>query len=605
MELKLNGKNGGLTLVSNEDFDELSKYKWWKNDDNYVCGYVQGRSIRIHRFIMKAKNGQIVDHINGIRYDNRRENLRFVTRLQNSQNINTIRTGTTSKYRGVHLSSSGKYSVSITINGKRHNLGSYELEIDAAKRWDHYVVHNKLDHIQLNFPDKRDEYISKEYKPYQVKKKTNEYIGVRKNGEKYKNKYRARIKINGINKTIGLSNDPIEAARKWDEYVVKNEIYGRQLNFPDEWPEYVNKKIVKTECEEIDDDTVKLLIDGIGDKTAIIDKTDYDKIKYCKCGICKGYVTVTIDKKVIRLHRFLMNVTDSAVYIDHIDSDKMNNTMGNLRLSDASKNARNKRKKKNSSSKYIGVCYDKVGQRWTTSISHNSKHVFSSSYNDEEACARSRDLYLIQHLPDEQYKLNFEWSDDDVIFWKKELDDIKSNQTKKPRYDGVESTFHKKPDAETSSKYYGVTYNKKNKRWDAVVVKNKKVVYKRSFNTESVGARARDLYILHFLKNNGYRLNFEWSYDDISKWKEKISELEHKSSSNYHGVYYDNQTEKWMTTLEYKKKCLFRKRYQIEEHAARARDLYILLNLKDVKFKMNFEWTSDDIRKWKELLNFK
>ena len=67
MEIILNGKNGGISLVSNKDFKELSKYKWHKNPDGYVVGYVNGKTVRMHRLITMAKKGQIIDHIHGDR----------------------------------------------------------------------------------------------------------------------------------------------------------------------------------------------------------------------------------------------------------------------------------------------------------------------------------------------------------------------------------------------------------------------------------------------------------------------------------------------------------------------------------------------------------
>jgi hypothetical protein len=45
-----------------------------------------GKNVYLHRLIAGAKPGQIVDHINRDTYDNRRCNLRFVTRSENALN---------------------------------------------------------------------------------------------------------------------------------------------------------------------------------------------------------------------------------------------------------------------------------------------------------------------------------------------------------------------------------------------------------------------------------------------------------------------------------------------------------------------------------------
>lgn len=47
------------------------------------------------------------------------------------------------------------------------------------------------------------------------------------------------------------------------------------------------------------------------------------------------------------------------IVIDHIDGNKLNNSRNNLRLVTYSLNARNRKNNNNSSSNYIGVCWNK------------------------------------------------------------------------------------------------------------------------------------------------------------------------------------------------------------------------------------------------------
>ena len=72
--------------------------------------------------------GQI-DHINGIKTDNRIENLRVVTSRQNSQNQKCHREG--HLVGATYLKKSKKWRAQIYINGKVNILGSFETQQEA------------------------------------------------------------------------------------------------------------------------------------------------------------------------------------------------------------------------------------------------------------------------------------------------------------------------------------------------------------------------------------------------------------------------------------------------------------------------------------------
>ena len=133
-EIKLT--QGKVAIVDDEDFEELSKYKW-----QYAGGYAV-RAIsrafgklpltRIHVQIIGKIDGLEIDHINGDKLDNRRENLRHVTVSQNQYNRKPNRAGS-SQYKGVSWYRAGKkWHSSIKTGGKTFHLGYYDIERDAA-----------------------------------------------------------------------------------------------------------------------------------------------------------------------------------------------------------------------------------------------------------------------------------------------------------------------------------------------------------------------------------------------------------------------------------------------------------------------------------------
>lgn len=98
------------------------------------AGYLQARACRrlhlVHRIIYEMHNGPIpegmqIDHINGIRSDNRVDNLRLATGAENSRN-QKLSKDNTSGFKGVSWhSTSGKWAAQIRINGKNKHLGLF------------------------------------------------------------------------------------------------------------------------------------------------------------------------------------------------------------------------------------------------------------------------------------------------------------------------------------------------------------------------------------------------------------------------------------------------------------------------------------------------
>lgn len=88
-----------------------------------------------------------------------------------------------------------------------------------------------------------------------------------------------------------------------------------------------------------------------------IDKENIEILKTFKWGISgtSKYISCTINKKIIYLHRLVSNALKDDV-VDHIDGDIYNNTLSNLRLVTTSLNCQNKTKiMKNSQTGYYNL----------------------------------------------------------------------------------------------------------------------------------------------------------------------------------------------------------------------------------------------------------
>lgn len=105
-----------------------------------TCGYLRvkskGKKYQLHRIIWLLNNGRWpngqVDHINGVRTDNRMVNLREVSNQENQRN-KALSSLNTSGFIGVCLNkSTNKWVASITISSKKIYIGCYSDWFDAV-----------------------------------------------------------------------------------------------------------------------------------------------------------------------------------------------------------------------------------------------------------------------------------------------------------------------------------------------------------------------------------------------------------------------------------------------------------------------------------------
>lgn len=109
-----------------------------KDRDGYLKIKIDYSAYRLHRVIWKLVNGYdpscVIDHINGIKDDNRICNLREATLKENARNLVRLSPKNSSGYIGVHLDKrTGKWRAGININNRLKNLGSFDTPEEASE----------------------------------------------------------------------------------------------------------------------------------------------------------------------------------------------------------------------------------------------------------------------------------------------------------------------------------------------------------------------------------------------------------------------------------------------------------------------------------------
>jgi hypothetical protein len=154
-------KHGVVMKIDDEDWEKWKHINWYASYDKKTKSYyiICNKSIKnnisktqgIHRLIMSAKKGQLVDHINHDTTDNRKENLRIVSytlnNLNRRKNDNCL-----SNFIGVSFDKSkNKFTATVIKNKKQAYFKRFNDEIEAAKARDKYILDNNIKAI-LNFP---------------------------------------------------------------------------------------------------------------------------------------------------------------------------------------------------------------------------------------------------------------------------------------------------------------------------------------------------------------------------------------------------------------------------------------------------------------------
>lgn len=222
-------KKGEEIFVDDEDYDFLNNYIWHKDKYGYALTAIEDdngkkyKKCSMHRMIFKLNDSNImVDHINGITYDNTKTNLRICSNSENVKNRRKTHGKTTSIFKGVSFNKSKKLWVAYIENNSEHiDIGCFTNEIACANAYNHYAKKLHSEFARINQVPYMD---IEEWETYMKKKPmTSVYKGI--HYETSRNKWIAKIKNQSSGKVefLGRFNTEEEARLSYDKRAIEIE----------------------------------------------------------------------------------------------------------------------------------------------------------------------------------------------------------------------------------------------------------------------------------------------------------------------------------------------------------------------------------------------
>ena len=377
-------------LCDKDDYENLLKFKWSKSCYGYAASNKKGKCLQTMHHIVNEREipkGHVIDHINHNRLDNRKSNLRVVSRSLNNHNRTTK-----GEYIGVSActNSTNPYVACFRSN----HLGCFDDPLEAASRYDICA-----------------------YLYYGAGANTNGTISY-ENALKYTldDMYRKK-KVRKLPNNIYVNTSPFTGEVTYRIDMRSGEDRYRKQGFLNV-EEAVRclkqfQALIDAKRKKVADAKNSRPIERNEDGIAIIkikeheilvdDERWYELTEIAWSVTEKLYVIGQTSGKHWTMHRYVFGADDSVEVVDHKNRNKLDNRLCNLRAATYAENNQNREmSSENATSTYKGVTLDqreKLGDlQWTARISFEYKTVYIGIYATQEEAAvayniKARELY--------------------------------------------------------------------------------------------------------------------------------------------------------------------------------------------------------------------
>ena len=141
-------------------------------------------------------------------------------------------------------------------------------------------------------------------------------------------------------------------------------------------------------------------------QAAIVDASDYEHLSkhkwYAQRTVLGTFYAVRQlarnngKQPVARMHRVIIDAPEE-MHVDHINHNTLDNRRSNLRLCTNGENKKNSRSAKGSTSKYLGVGWDRHANKWEALIRVNGKQSRIGRFSCEVEAAKAYDAAARKH----------------------------------------------------------------------------------------------------------------------------------------------------------------------------------------------------------------